>query len=42
MNAQRGMTRVERWITGILIAALASGLWECYGALLTDGWTHAA
>jgi hypothetical protein len=36
------MMRVERWIIWILVAALATGLWECYGVLLMDGSTHAA
>jgi hypothetical protein len=41
MDAQRGMTRAEPWIIGILVAALATGLWECYGVLLMDGASHA-
>jgi hypothetical protein len=36
------MTRAERWIIGMLVAALATGLWECYGVLLIDGAGHAA
>jgi hypothetical protein len=42
MDAQRGKTRAERWIIRILVVALATGLWECYGVLLMDGATHAA